>query len=96
MDNNEPQIPRQDHILREERIRQRAHRLWEDAGRPDHKAEEHWAEAERLIDREGPKPRTDGLSDEPNPRGEAIDIGPSPNGDIQTIPTAAIGGGKRR
>lgn len=32
---------------REERIRARAHRIWEEQGRPEGRAEEHWREAER-------------------------------------------------
>jgi hypothetical protein len=90
---------------REERIRQKAHQLWEQAGRPDHKDAEHWAEAERLIEREDHKGDADKLANEPSPRrpnppspsprGEAVDIGPAPGGDIQTIP-AATGTTKRR
>ena len=37
---------------REERIRAKAHELWEAEGRPGDRAENHWAEAERLIDAE--------------------------------------------
>lgn len=86
---------------REARIRQKAHEIWENAGRPDHQSEEHWAEAERLIDKEDHKGDTDQLANEPNPhepkpRGEAIDIAPGPDGDIHTIPTAATGGSRRR
>jgi len=81
---------------REERIRQKAHDLWEKAGRPDEKAEEHWAEAERLIDQEDHKNDSNQLANEPNPRREAIDIAPSPDGDIHSIPAAASGGSRRR
>jgi len=86
---------------REARIRQKAHELWESAGRPDDKADDHWAEAERLIDKEDHKGDADQLANEPNPRepkprGEAVDIAPSPNGDIHSIPTAASGGSGRR
>jgi hypothetical protein len=42
--------------IREERIRLAAYSLWEAAGRPDGKAEEHWLVAEKL--------------DPLNPRGE--------------------------
>lgn len=31
---------------REERIRRRAHELWEGEGRPEHRAEVHWRQAE--------------------------------------------------
>jgi hypothetical protein len=37
-----------DYITHEE-IRQRAHELWERAGRPDGKHEEHWLTAEREL-----------------------------------------------
>ncbi|MCV0397254.1 MAG: DUF2934 domain-containing protein [Rhizobiaceae bacterium] len=39
---------------REQRIRSRAYALWEAAGRPEGREEEHWAQAERLVDAEGP------------------------------------------
>ena len=38
---------------RDERIRQKAHELWERDGRPDGLAEAHWTEAEQLVDAEG-------------------------------------------
>jgi hypothetical protein len=79
---------------REERIRQKAHELWEQAGRPQDRAEDHWSEAERLIDREDHKGDTDKLGNEPNPRHEAIDIAPGPDGDIHPIP--AVAGSRRR
>ena len=37
---------------REERIRQRAYRLWEEAGRPEGTAQEHWDRAAQDLDRE--------------------------------------------
>lgn len=37
---------------REERIRQRAYRLWEEAGRPEGAAEDHWERAAQDLDRE--------------------------------------------
>jgi hypothetical protein len=37
---------------REERIRQRAYRLWEQAGRPEGAAQEHWERAAQDLDRE--------------------------------------------
>ncbi|MBF0154329.1 MAG: DUF2934 domain-containing protein [Magnetococcales bacterium] len=39
-------------LSREERIRQKAHDLWEQSGRPEGRGEEHWAEASRQVDRE--------------------------------------------
>ena len=37
----------------EERIRQRAHEIWEREGRPEGRHEEHWAQAHREIEAEG-------------------------------------------
>ena len=36
----------------EERIRQRAYRLWEEAGRPEGAAQDHWERAAQDLDRE--------------------------------------------
>jgi hypothetical protein len=81
---------------REERIRQKAHQLWEDAGRPLDKADDHWSEAERLVDKEDHKGDTDKLANEPSPRGEAVDIAPGPDGDIHPIPAVGGARGRRR
>jgi hypothetical protein len=37
---------------RERRIRERAERLWRDAGQPEHQDERFWLEAEQAIDAE--------------------------------------------
>lgn len=37
---------------REERIRQRAYKLWEEAGRPEGTAQDHWERAAQDLDRE--------------------------------------------
>ncbi len=37
---------------REQRIRDRAHRLWESEGRPEDQEKRHWQMAERAIDEE--------------------------------------------
>ena len=37
---------------RDERITSLAHQMWEDEGRPEGKAEEHWARAAALVDEE--------------------------------------------
>lgn len=76
---------------REERIRRKAHELWEQAGRPDHKSHDHWSEAERQIDKEGRESGNDTPPKEPAPS-QGIDIGPSPEGDIHPVPAA--GGGR--
>ncbi len=44
--------PKQEPFEREQRIRERAHALWEREGRPEGRDEEHWAQACREIDRE--------------------------------------------
>jgi hypothetical protein len=40
---------------REERIRQRAYRLWEEAGQPEGAAQDHWDRAAQDLDREDAK-----------------------------------------
>lgn len=34
---------------REQRIRERAHRLWEEEGRPDGRADDHWFQAKEIV-----------------------------------------------
>jgi hypothetical protein len=62
---------------REERIRAKAHELWEEAGRPDGRSDEHWMKAARLIDADQhkEKPMQDG-----DRRGPGIDIAPATEG----------------
>ncbi|RWO29925.1 MAG: DUF2934 domain-containing protein [Mesorhizobium sp.] len=45
---------------RQERIRRRAHAIWEQAGRPDGAHQQHWNQAAAEIDGEesGPKTKT--------------------------------------
>lgn len=38
---------------REDRIRQRAHQLWEEQGRPDGRHDEHWSQASSEIGEDG-------------------------------------------
>jgi len=59
---------------RDERVRARAHDLWEAAGRPTGRAEDHWAEAERLVDAEARE------EERAKQRGPGIDIAPSADG----------------
>lgn len=47
-----PQSAGQPNAERERRVRQEAYRIWEQAGRPEGRAEAHWAEAMKRIDRE--------------------------------------------
>jgi hypothetical protein len=70
---------------RENRIREKAQHLWEQAGRPGPHPERHRAEAERLIDAEDRKAdRRDDKRKHEDPE-RAVDIGPSPDGDITTV-----------
>ena len=39
-----------DHMTLEERIRMRAHRIWEEEGKPEGKHHEHWERARREVD----------------------------------------------
>ena len=73
---------------REERIRVKAYELWEAQGRPDDRAENHWAEAARLIDAE------DRAKSASQTSHAAVDIAPSPQGDIH--PAGGVVGSKRR
>ena len=41
---------------REMRIRERAYQIWQDEGRPDGKAGEHWEKARRMIEGEEQTP----------------------------------------
>ncbi|MGX9119625.1 DUF2934 domain-containing protein [Mesorhizobium sp. BHbsci] len=45
---------------RQERIRQRAHAIWEQAGRPDGAHQQHWAQATAEIDAEESRPKAKG------------------------------------
>jgi hypothetical protein len=58
---------------REDRIRAKAHELWEEAGRPEGEADEHWVKAARLIDGEQHKTKKD-------KSGPGIDIAPAAEG----------------
>lgn len=76
---------------REDRIRAKAHDLWESAGRPSDRAAEHWAEAERLVDAEDRE-----VERMKQKRGPGIDIAPAAEGnslgDIR--PATPIGRGR--
>jgi general stress protein YciG len=47
----------------EERVRQRAHEIWEEAGRPDGQHDAHWEQARREIGAEGGEPAPAETSD---------------------------------
>jgi hypothetical protein len=59
---------------REERIRQRAHRLWEEAGRPEGAAQEHWERAAQDLDREDAEIQRAGAAGEK----PGVKTGPTP------------------
>jgi hypothetical protein len=65
---------------RDRRVREIAHRLWEEEGRPSDQEKRHWATAERMFDAQAP---AGAGSDASRPREEA-----------QTA--SASGAGKRR
>ena len=49
---------------REERIRQRAHELWEQKGRPEGRAQDHWERAAQDLDREDAAIQREGIAGE--------------------------------
>ena len=51
-----------------DRIRQRAQEIWEQEGRPEGRAEEHWARAEREL---GPSPKGGQTKAAGKPAGQA-------------------------
>ena len=59
---------------REERIRQRAHRLWEEAGRPEGAAQDHWERAAQDLDREDAEIQRAGAAGEK----PGVKTGPTP------------------
>jgi hypothetical protein len=73
---------------REDRIRARARELWEAAGRPEGRAEDHWAEAERLVDAEA---REEARLKQ---RGPGIDIAPAAEGNSLGDIRPSIPGGR--
>jgi hypothetical protein len=48
---------------REERIRQRAHEIWEQEGRPEGQAQTHWERAAQELDREDAEIERKGIAD---------------------------------
>ncbi len=65
-----------DHELdgREERIRAKAHELWEEAGRPEGQHDAHWMKAARLIDADQHPTK------QKDERAPGIDIAPAAEG----------------
>jgi len=60
-------------VDREDRIRAKAHQLWEEAGRPEGESDAHWLKAARLIDAEQHKVKK-------TRTGPGVDIAPASEG----------------
>jgi len=73
---------------RDDRIRAKAHDLWEAAGRPADRAEDHWSEAERLVDAEARE------EERLKQRGPGIDIAPAAEGNSLGDIRPAMPGGR--
>lgn len=64
---------------RETRIRERAHALWEQEGRPEGRHEEHWRRASREVGpeapagQETPEDRTRSVTDSDEPVGDSLE-----------------------
>jgi hypothetical protein len=83
-----------------ERIRQRAHEIWEEEGRPEGREYSHWLRARADVAREdgdasrdggsGPSLRPDRLADEKNEQAAKADIARNtlPPGTVPENPTA--------
>jgi hypothetical protein len=59
---------------REDRIRQRAHEIWEAEGRPEGQADHHWSRAADDLDREDAAIQREGIAGEgpgARPKGDA-------------------------
>ncbi|MBS7544743.1 DUF2934 domain-containing protein [Ancylobacter oerskovii] len=64
---------------REEHIRRRAHRLWEEEGRPEGRAEQHWFQAkEMLAVEEGEMPTSPVAEPSPEPIEALVNAGEFP------------------
>jgi hypothetical protein len=74
--------------IRLDRIRAKARELWETAGRPDGRADDHWSEAERLIDAE------DREDAQLRRRGPGVDIAPAAEGNSLGDIRPAMPGGR--
>lgn len=69
---------------RNQNLRERAYRIWEDQGRPEGRHEDHWHEAERSFEGEVPEPS------EKNPAAKAPRRSAGPkaaNGAAETAPS---------
>jgi hypothetical protein len=64
-------------------IRQRAYQIWEEEGRPEGKAEEHWERARQIVEDEAAGRRSARKLPNPRPRGRKgpkLSVGPGAGG----------------
>jgi hypothetical protein len=64
-------------------IRQRAYQIWEEEGRPEGKAEEHWERARQLVEDEEAGRRSGKKPSNPRPRSRKspkLSVGPGAGG----------------
>lgn len=62
---------------RQERIRRRAHAIWEQAGRPDGAHQQHWDQAAAEVDSEDSKPKAKATPKKPAKSGKSTDDKPT-------------------
>jgi Protein of unknown function (DUF2934) len=60
---------------KERRIREVAHQIWEDEGRPADQAERHWEMAQRIVEATGPEDSEPTLVPGADPKGAASTSG---------------------
>jgi DUF2934 family protein len=72
----------------QERIRRRAHEIWEREGRPEGRHEEHWARASREVEAEGGAGPPPSAAPDDSPTPTAPDGGATP---AQAAAAAAVG-----
>ncbi|MBP1804634.1 DUF2934 domain-containing protein [Rubellimicrobium aerolatum] len=79
-------------IHRDDRVRERAHAIWESEGRPEGRHEEHWRRAVEEIDRDSAGPFADAApaAGGPGVDGNGLSSSVQPGG---TIPGGGPGGG---
>ena len=75
---------------KERRIREVAHQIWEDEGRPADQAERHWEMAQRIVEATGPEDSEPTLVPGADPKGAASTSGEeatTTNGTDRTVST---------
>jgi hypothetical protein len=79
---------------RQERIRRRAHAIWEQAGRPEGAHQQHWDQATAEIDSEAAKPKAKAASKKPAPPTAAKASKPKAAATAKPSKPKATGSGK--